>query len=206
MGKYHKINTVFKRDMEKKGHPLIAGDWSCPEFKYLANNRWCFTEKIHGMNVRVMIDNGITFGGRTDDAQIPAKLGTRLNELFLPRAKQLIEMFPLEACLYGEGYGPKINNGGGYRIDQDFILFDVRVGGWWLQRKDVEEVATKLNIDVVPVIGYGTLNDAVDLAWRGITSKFGDFQAEGIVARPVTELKTRSGARVIAKIKCGDFK
>ena len=74
-----------------------------------------------------------------------------------------------------------------------------------LQRVDVEDVAAKLGIDVVPIIGEGTLHDAVTRAKAGIRSAWGDFQAEGIVARPKTELKTRSGHRLIAKIKCRDF-
>jgi hypothetical protein len=69
----------------------------------------------------------------------------------------------------------------------------------------VEDVAQKLGLDVVPIIGEGTLHDAVTAAKDGITSTWGAFQAEGIVARPKTELNTRSGHRIITKIKCRDF-
>ena len=132
---------------------------------------------------------------------------TRLNERFLPLAPKLGEVFSDgSVVLYGEGYGAKIQKGGSnYRADQDFVLFDVRVGQWWLQRKDVEDVAQKLSLDVVPVIGEGTLYDAVAQAKAGIESTWGGFQAEGIVARPKTELNARSGHRLIAKIKCRDF-
>jgi len=74
-----------------------------------------------------------------------------------------------------------------------------------LNLSDVEDVAAKLGLEVVPVIGEGTLHDAVARAKVGILSKWGDFEAEGIVARPKTELNTRSGHRLIAKIKCRDF-
>ena len=40
---------------------------------------------------------------------------------------------------------------------------------------------------------------------KGFISKWGDFQAEGIVARPQVELKARNGKRVITKIKNKDF-
>lgn len=40
---------------------------------------------------------------------------------------------------------------------------------------------------------------------RGIRSTWGDFEAEGIVARPKIELMTRSGHRLVTKIKCRDF-
>lgn len=205
MNEYHKINTIFKRD--RATNRIVEGDYSCPEFEFLANNIWTWTEKVDGTNIRVMFEDGrITFGGRTEAAQIPATLIARLNERFLPLSTKLGEIFTGPAVLYGEGYGAKIQKGGGnYRVDQDFVLFDVRVGPWWLQRADVEDVAQKLGIDVVPVIGEGTLFDAVARAKNGIRSTWGDFEAEGIVARPKTELNTRSGHRLIAKIKCRDF-
>lgn len=209
MSEYHKIQSIFKRDMNSKRKTLIEGDWTLPEFEYLADNTWTFTEKVDGTNIRVIFKEGnVTFGGRTEDAQIPAQLVQRLNERFLPLAANLAEIFPDgDTVLYGEGYGAKIQKVGvNYRPDQDFVLFDVRVGKWWLQRDDVHDVAQKLGIDVVPVIGEGTLYDAVSWAKLGIKSAWGDFEAEGIVARPKTELNTRSGNRLIAKIKCRDFK
>ena len=208
MSEYHKIQTIFKRDMASKRKTLMEGDWTLPEFEYLAGNAWTFTEKVDGTNIRVIFKDGaVAFGGRTEDADIPLPLLGRLNERFLPLARKLGEVFTDGAAvLYGEGYGAKIQKGGGhYRADQDFVLFDVRVGPWWLQRADVEDVAQKLGLDVVPVIGEGTLHDAVAMAKAGIRSTWGDFQAEGIVARPKVELNTRGGQRLIAKIKCRDF-
>lgn len=208
MSEYHKIQSIFKRDMTSKRKTLIEGDWTTPEFEYLASNVWTFTEKVDGTNIRVIFKDGqIKFGGRTEDAQIPAQLVARLNERFLPLAAKLGDVFADgPAVLYGEGYGAKIQKvGANYRADQDFVLFDVRVGMWWLQRTDVHDVAQRLGLDVVPVIGEGTLHDAVALAKRGIRSTWGDFEAEGIVARPKTELMTRGGQRLVAKIKCRDF-
>ena len=207
MNEYHKIQTVFKREMQNNGKTLLEGQWTLPEFEYLAGNQWVFTEKVDGTNIRVMLKDGaVTFGGRTDNAQIPAQLGTRLNERFLPMAAQMKDVFGCDACLYGEGYGAKIQKGGGnYRPDQDFVLFDVKCGDWWLQRADVEDVAQKLGLDVVPIIGEGTIYDAIAAAKAGIASTWGAFQAEGIVARPKTEMNTRSGHRIITKIKCRDF-
>ena len=112
-----------------------------------------------------------------------------------------------DVCLYGEGYGAKIQKGGGnYRQDQSFVLFDVKIGDWWLQREDVEDVASRMGLDIVPILCSGTLTDMVILASSGFPSKWGDFPAEGIVARPATELKTRSGHRIITKIKHKDFR
>lgn len=206
MSEYHKINTIYKRDPASKA--ILDGEWSLPEFAFLAGNQWVFTEKVDGTNIRIVSNGGrVSFAGRTDDAQLPPRLLARLGERFGATSDRLCEVFPDGAVMYGEGYGAKIQKvGHNYRADQDFVLFDVRVGSWWLQRSDVEDVAHKLGVDVVPVIGRGTLHDAINLARTGIMSTWGDFEAEGIVARPSVELMTRAGNRVIAKIKCRDFR
>lgn len=208
MKEYHKIQTLFKRDLASKHKKLLEGEWTLPEFEYLVNNQWVFTEKVDGTNIRVLFQNGaISFAGRTDAAQIPEPLATRLNERFLPLVERFQDMFGGDVCLYGEGYGAKIQKVGKlYREDQDFVLFDVRVGEWWLQREDVVDVAGKLALEVVPIIGEGTLYEAIEWAKRGIRSTWGDFEAEGIVARPKVELRTRNGQRIITKIKCSDFR
>lgn len=206
MSEYHKIQSVFMREPHGK-RLLIEGEWTLPEFAYLADNEWVFTEKVDGTNIRIIFgaDGARRFAGRTDNAQIPAPLVARLNERF-NHQDDLMFGGMNGVVLYGEGYGPKIQKvGGSYRADQDFVLFDVRVGDWWLQRADVEAVARALGLDVVPIIGTGTLRDAVARAKEGIRSTWGDFQAEGIVARPKTELCTRAGKRIITKVKCRDF-
>lgn len=214
MKEYHKIQTVFLRDPATKFKTLLHGEWAAPEFCYLADNHWIFTEKVDGTNIRVIYNPiapkptpAITFGGKTDNAQIPAFLVERLQQRFLPQADKLAEKFKDGVCLYGEGYGARIQKGGGnYRPDADFVLFDVKIGDWWLQRKDVEEIAGALALEIVPIIGHGTLHNLVARVRGGFDSKWGEFSAEGIVARPATELKDRSGHRIITKLKHKDFK
>jgi hypothetical protein len=205
MKKYHKIQSLFKRDRETK--KIIIGDYSLPEFKYLERCKWTFTEKVDGTNIRIMFDGThITFGGKTDNAQIPAPLVAELEQRFLPQLETFKKVFPNGVCLYGEGYGPKIQNGGKYRSDQAFVLFDIKIGEQWLLRSAVEDIALTLNVDVVPIIGNGSLYDLVSRVRTGIKSKWGNFEAEGIVARPEIELRTRSGERIITKLKTRDFK
>ncbi|MEE9337497.1 MAG: RNA ligase family protein [Methylococcaceae bacterium] len=106
----------------------------------------------------------------------------------------------------GEGYGAKIQKGGhNYRLDQDFVLFDVKINEFWLKETDVISVSESLGLDSVPIIGAGSLNEMIDTTKTGFDSKWGNFRAEGIVARPATELKTKSGHRIITKLKCKDF-
>jgi hypothetical protein len=207
MKTYHKIHTVFKRDQKNMRH-IMYGDWSRPEFSYLRDNDWSWTEKVDGTNIRVMWDGEhVTFGGKTDNANLPAPLVERLRERFDGRENDFLRQFEgaTEVCLYGEGYGPKIQKGGKYRDDQDFVLFDVNVHGWWLERSDMLDVASAFSLDAVPVVGEGSLLDAVRFVERGFTSTWGDFQAEGLVCRPLVGLKARNGSRIITKIKCRDL-
>jgi len=209
MTEYHKIQTVFLRDPATNYRTLLAGQYARPEFGYLAGNRWQFTEKVDGTNIRVLWDAAaetLSFRGKTDRAQIPPFLLDRLHDMFSLALFSAV-FSDTDVALYGEGYGARIQKGGGrYKPDGvDFVLFDVRVGDWWLKREDVEDVAQKLGIQPVPVLGYGTLPEMVEMVSAGFGSRWGDFCAEGIVARPVCELADRDGQRIITKLKCRDF-
>lgn len=207
MNEYHKIPTVFKRDPDTKFRTLIEGEYATPELAYLRFNDWIFTEKVDGTNIRVMWDpaTGLSFGGKTASAQIPACLVNRLNEMF--DADMFPGIFDDRVCLYGEGYGAKIQKGGGnYSKTQEFVLFDVKVGEWWLQREDVQDVADKLCLKIVPTYTDGPLPKMVDLVRSGVKSAWGDFPAEGLVARPQVHLVDRAGNRIITKLKTKDFR
>ncbi|HEY4761110.1 MAG TPA: RNA ligase family protein, partial [Thermoguttaceae bacterium] len=111
-------------------------------------------------------------------------------------------------CLYGEGYGAGIQAAGKlYGPNQDFVLFDVKVGDWWLKRKDVLSVAIAMDLGVVPEWGRGTLMQMVDVVRdSGLKSRWYDGPAEGLVARPEVELFARNGQRIITKLKVKDFR
>lgn len=217
MIEYHKIQSVYLRDPANRHKTFLDGQWSLPEFGFLARNEWHWTEKVDGTNVRVFYDGeAVRFGGRTEAAQMPVFLLERLQALF--PVEKLDAAFPdVEAAmragtlgsvmLYGEGYGAKIQKGGGnYKPDGvDFVLFDVQIGGVYLERQNVEDVAAKMGLRVVPVLGKGTLEDAIAMAKAGFDSTWGPFKAEGLVMRPATELLTRRGHRLITKVKHKDF-
>lgn len=210
--KYHKILSLFKRNMEGDRKFLI-GEWTTPELDFLKDKDWIWTEKVDGTNIRVMWNGKeVIFGGRSDEAQIHTALLMRLQELFMrmePRQK-FAEIFGIEeqdTVLYGEGFGAGIQKeGGNYMSDkQDFVLFDVSINGLCLERENVEDIASKFGLQIVPIIGHGTLEEAIALTKKGFKSKWGDFIAEGIVARPRIELLTRRGERIITKVKHKNF-
>lgn len=110
-----------------------------------------------------------------------------------------------DVILFGEGYGPKIQNGGTYRDDVSFILFDVQIGDTWLKRESVEDIAKTFGIDVVPIIFTGNLQQAIDYVKTKPKSTIGIANMEGLVGRPAVEMRDRMGKRVIVKIKVCDF-
>lgn len=215
---YHKIQSVFLRDPASKFKAFLEGQYTEPEFAYLAGNEWELTEKVDGTNIRVAFGTAEAstgyrrFDGRGESAQIPSFLLARLEEIF-PHQK-LTDLFwkegeTVDVTLYGEGYGAKIQKGGERYIPAgvDFILFDVRIGGLWLKSADVTDIAEKLGVQRVPIVGHGTLAEAIAMTRAGFASRLpgADRPAEGLVCRPAVELLTRRGERVITKVKTRDF-
>lgn len=209
MKQYEKIETVFCRDMNGTKR-LILNNYRNPTIAYLKDNMWLFTEKVDGTNIRVHWDgHKVEFGGRTDKAQIPGPLLNKLNEMFVTtEAEELFEQTwgDKDVILFGEGYGPKIQNGGDYRSDVSFILFDVLVGDNYQEREWVEKTAQMFNIGVVPIVLTGTIQDGIDYVMKHPQSTIGTAMMEGVVGRPMVELRDRRGERVIVKIKWEDFK
>ena len=214
---YSKISAPFKRDMSVRGHPLVLGLWARPEFNLLQATDWIFNEKVDGTSCVIQyippqaIDLGergigweepqILLGGHTSRSVIPEGLKGAIKEVF---TEDKFQDFTSGVTLYGEGVGKKINGGGKYGFE-GFVLFDVLVGTWWLTQDNVASIAQDMEIPHAPSMGHGTLWDAIDIVKTKPTSHFGDFVAEGIIARPALELTDRSGKRIITKVKVKDF-
>lgn len=205
---YHKIETLFERDKDS----FVVDPAKLKASVFGTIREWDVTEKIDGTNIRVMLSEAgdVSFGGRTNAAQIPGDLVQYLIRTFQQdklKDAMWIDGTPTEAILYGEGYGPGIQKGGGlYRPDKAFILFDVLVGGkWWLDRDAVDSVAEKLGIDVVPYLGRMTLDQIVEKVRSPFPSLLGTAMAEGVVARPIETLFDKKMSRVIIKLKTKDF-
>ena len=127
---------------------------------------------------------------------------------------------PYPIVLYGEGYGARIQKGGGnYRRDGDvsFRLFDVLIGGTWLRCGAVEDVARQLGIQSMPHesnVGLGgpaTIEQITEFVRRGFNSIVAEdegvesFMAEGVVAFTDPPLYNGRGQRLMFKLKTKDF-
>lgn len=214
MSEYRKIETLYERDeaTHRLKQPLVLKNRV-----YGLVNPWVFTEKIDGTNIRCIWQFGtVTFGGKTDNAQMHAGLVDWLNRHVT--ADRCREAFPTQpeahaVILYGEGYGAGIQKGGGdYSPEKRLILFDVAVRDqnahdWWLSDENVRAVGSKLGIDVVPLIGEIPLAEATEMVRAGFPTKIGTSgkAAEGLVGRPVEALFDKKGHRLIVKLKTKDF-
>lgn len=219
---YEKINTIFQRDTLSKKHPIIIGSYSKDEFELLQDIKWEATEKIDGTNMSceyIPAVGTILVRGKTEKANIPIHILDIVYSLFTK--EKLETAFPSPKYdnsiieLFGEMYGNKIQPYGSKYIPngQNFILFDIKITtnntSIWLSRLSCCDIAESIGIDVVPLIGYYTLKDAVDIVSKGFKSRVAvdpTLDAEGLVLKTPLGLLDRQGNRIITKIKTVDFK
>ena len=173
----------------------------------------------------------VTIKGKTDNAQIPKNLLKHMEEKY-PKEKVLTalglkEFIPVEEwetehnwleydqipniyTIYGEGYGEGIQSGGWYiKGGNEFIVFDVKVNDIYLKTDARDEIATKLGAPIVPLMGYFTIDEAIDFVRKGFRSQVAQNpeakMAEGLVLRTDLGLRNRMGKRLIVKVKYEDF-
>ena len=209
---YPKIETLFKRDENFK----VTNEIRLPEFENIKN--WLITEKIDGTNIRIIYtpDDELLIRGKTDKASIPTFLLEELQNIFTVEKVKAILDNPIEKglCLYGEGYGARIQKGGGnYNKGNSFRLFDVWIDGCWLEWDSVEEIAKQLGIKTVPVIAKTGLEEAIYMVECGNLFSLVSFlegeaghKAEGIVARAYPTMLFRRGNPIKWKLKVKDYK
>jgi len=205
MSEYHKIETLYERD--PKTFKVYPGQLKNRVYGII--KEWEWTEKIDGTNIRAQWDGAaLTFGGKTDNAQIPAKLLNWLRDnVTVEKMRETFGESP--AVVYGEGYGAGIQKAGGlYSQAQELIVFDVLVDGkWWLNMENVADVCAKLSLDMVPFHSTRSLEEATEIVRAGFPSFIngGAQQAEGLVGRTCEALFDKKGHRLIVKLKTKDF-
>ena len=233
---YPHIDTCFKREMDKQSpyyncirpdEPLVdpVFDWARK-----AGIKFECTEKVDGTNMSIYLvpcktnDNNVVVDtvtysmevhGKTTKAQLNDKLLKNIYEKW--PVEKLVEVFTRDGVgptdtiiLYGEGYGAGIQKGGNYIAnDVDFRLFDIQIGKFWLEREALEDIASRLGMDIVPVIGYFTIDEAIEYVKKGFKSTIAqnkDYDAEGLVLKMPLGLLKRNGGRIMTKIKTCDFR
>lgn len=172
--------------------------------------RECYAlEKVHGTSAHVRWSSGkltLHAGGESHD-----KFKALFDETALADAFQKLGQD--EVIVYGEAYGGKQQGmRHTYGDALRFIAFDVKIGESWLNVPSMDRVATGLGFEVVPWRKLSTdiaiLDAERDLpsevsVRRGIAER---REREGVILRPLVEMTTNNGERVIAKHKGDKFR
>lgn len=206
MNEYRKIANVFKFDAKYKN---IVG--LNEPFNSLKNLMWVGTEKVDGTNIRIIWDGyKIELKGRTDNAQFQGDLFDTLSQMFLTKEMEYVfeQIFEnKEVVIYGEGYGPKIQAGGDLYSDKPkFIVFDINIDGHYLKRDNVLDICEKLNLDVVPDIFLGTIDEAKKFVSKHPSSTINEkHEMEGLVLELPLEIFDKNGNPLKCKVKYRDM-
>lgn len=167
-------------------------------------------EKIHGSSSHISWKgNKVSFfpGGCDYPSFVKLFDKDKLERLF-------IEQFgEKDAVVYGEIYGARmLRMSKTYGKELKFIVFEVKVGEHsWLNVPAAEQVALSLGLEFVPYELVSTDIEALDAerakpSTQALRNGCGaEKKREGIVLRPLIEVRKNNGARIIAKYKNDDF-
>lgn len=165
-------------------------------------------EKVHGTSAHISFKDGKVFffsGGEKHDNFVKLFDQDKLLEVFKSFNQETVVVF-------GEAYGGKQQGmSATYGNQLRFIAFDVKMGDYWLDVPKADKVALKLGLSFVPYELVSTDISVLDFE-RDRPSRVAklcgiaeDKPAEGIVIRPVMEVRLNNGERMIAKHKRSDF-
>jgi len=175
-------------------------------------------EKIHGTSAHVKITptDIIFFSGGEKHNNFISLFNT---EELRARYLTLDPTTTATYTLYGEAYGGKCQ-GMSYLYGKElkFVVFDVKVGDYWLSVPDAEDVAKTFNLEFVDYVKIPTTLEAIDherdrdsvqcIRNNVDTSKLPEGKTllrEGVVLRPLIELSSNNGARICSKHKSDKF-
>jgi hypothetical protein len=170
--------------------------------------RECFAlEKIHGTSAHVAWRDGrVQFhsGGEKHE-----RFAALFDEAALSAAFTAIGHPTV--VVYGEAYGGS-QQAQKWRYGESlrFVAFEVEVGDSWLSVPNAHDVTTKLGLQFVHYVKVSTNLAALD-AERDAPSEQarrngieGDKPREGVVLRPLEEMRDQRGNRILAKHKRDD--
>lgn len=126
--------------------------------------------------------------------------------------KKFKEMNISQLTIFGEAYGGKCQGmSATYGKELKFVAFDVKIGNNWLTIPDAEEIVKSLDLEFVYYTKCST--DLIELNKQRDADSVQAFRngmgwgkkREGIVLRPLIEVKKNNSERICAKHKREDF-
>lgn len=176
------------------------------------NGEWVATEKLHGANFSLWSNGmGVKAARRTGFLEEGESFYGcwPVVEKYKDAALELSRLIISPVVLFGELVGPGIQSGVHYSDEKDFIVFDV---AYVLDEKlvfldftdKIINILKGIGFNVVPVLKRGTYQEVMELD-NLYNSTYGDFIAEGYVAKPVVSYVLPNGSRVGIKSKNEHF-
>lgn len=171
--------------------------------------RECYAlEKIHGTSAHISWKNGqVKFfsGGASHESFVKLFDEQKLKDRFVELGKD-------EVVIFGEAYGGKLQGmSKTYGKELKFVVFDVKIDEFWLNVPNAEQVSQIFGLEFVhynrvstDVAVLDAERDApsVQAKRNGVE---GEPMREGVVLRPLLELRRNDGSRIISKHKRPEF-
>jgi len=172
-------------------------------------------EKVHGTSAHITWNPENDVGQRTIDYHSGGEKHERFVGLFdqAVLTEKFTELLDAKTVFYGEAYGGKMQGmSKTYGPELRFAVFDVQIGGVWLNVEAAGDVAFKCGFSFVPRVKVETDMESLDAA-RDADSLIAEMNGmgtghirEGVVLRPLIEVTKNNGKRVIAKHKREEFR
>jgi len=181
-------------------------------------------EKIHGSSAHISWKDGKVhedlhcIGTNKQEGKVNLFCGGCKKELFdslwdkEELKNKFIETGIEEVTIYGEGYGGKMQGmSATYGKELKFVAFDVKIGHCWLDVPKAKEFCDLIGIEFVAYEKVSTNLEDLDRerdkdSTQAIRNGLGEGKMrEGVVLRPLFELKKNNGARIICKHKRDEF-
>lgn len=176
-----------------------------PAAQAILMHRECYAlEKVHGTSAHVRWKDGAV--GYHSGGEKHERFAALFDEPALCAAFEAIGH--TDVTVYGEAYGgSQQKQAWRYGPDLKFVAFEVQVGETWLDVPNAEDICKKLGIEFVHYRRVSTDLSALD-AERDAPSEQarrngveGDKPREGVVLRPIIEVRNNRGERIMAKHK-----
>ena len=168
-------------------------------------------EKIHGTSAHIAFKLGedkVRFfsGGETHEKFISLFDEQKLLAHFK-------ETYQYDVVIFGEAYGGKQQAmSHTYGKELKFIVFDVKVGDFWLDVPKAEASAIGFGLEFVDYVRIPATVEAIDAerdrdSTQAVRNGMGaGRKREGVVLRPLIELRKNNGDRIISKHKGDEFR
>lgn len=199
-----KCKTLFKRDDKFKVTDELT------DSRFWQIGQWVATRKMDGTSVILSIHNGVdggySFYGRTAKSQFTPAMSEFLDDAASNALFSLADEGVYQADIYAELFGQGIQGNPHGMEGMHLRVFDVRIGGYWLDWENVDDVAAKAGLTPVDVMFVGSADEIARYVQSVADTNYeGAPYFEGIVARTDPWLYDNQGNRMMFKLKVSDY-